>query len=118
MRILLVDDEVELSGLLARFLKAEGFADVDTVDGPEAAVRHIETHKPDFVFLDINLNAAMNGMDVLRRVHATTPETMVCMASAYREEYEQSSLEQGAMWFLKKPATVDDLLAVVRSVEK
>lgn len=117
MRILLVDDEVELSGMLARFLKARGYAQVDTVSAPEAAVAYIEEHKPDFVFLDINLNAAMSGIDVLRRVRETTPETLVCMASAYRDEHETSSLALGAMWFLKKPATVDDLLAVVRSVE-
>ena len=118
MRILLVDDEIELVGMLARFLRAQGFTHVETEKDPEAAIRHIETHKPDFVFLDINLNAVMNGIDVLRRVHETTPETMVCMASAYRDEYEQASLELGAMWFLKKPAMVEDLLAVVRSVEK
>ena len=117
-RILLVDDEVELVKMLARFLKAGGFEQVDILHTPEAAVEHIEKNRPDFVFLDINLNASMTGLDVLRRVRQTSPETMVCMSSAYREDYEEASLALGAGWFLKKPATIDDLLSIVRSVER
>lgn len=104
--------------MMARFLKAEGYDHVDALSTPDAAVQYIEAQKPDFVFLDINLNAPMTGMDILKRVRETTPETLVCMASAYRDEHERSSLALGAMWFLKKPTTVDDLLAVVRSIER
>ncbi len=115
MKILIVDDEDELSRMLKRYLKTKGFSDVITINTPEAAIQYIELNKPDFVFLDINLNTKLNGIDVLKQVHRTTPETLICMVSAYRDEHEQQSLSEGAKWFLRKPTTLDDLLAILKS---
>jgi DNA-binding response OmpR family regulator len=116
MRILLVDDEIELSSMISRILQRSGFSDVTSVSTPEEAIEYIEKNKPDLAFLDINLNAGMTGLDVLRRVRQTAPEVQVCMSSAYREEHEQESLSVGAKWFLKKPASIQDFIAVARSV--
>ena len=118
MQILLVDDEVELVHMLARFLKVSGLSNVNAVYTPEAALEFVEQYKPDMVVLDINLNSVMTGIDVLKRIREISPETQVCMSSAYREEHEAASLALGARWFLKKPARIQDFLSIIRSVQQ
>ncbi|MBF0593675.1 MAG: response regulator [Candidatus Omnitrophica bacterium] len=118
MRVLLVDDEIELTVMTARFLNARGYSQVETAHSPETAISNIESNKPDVVFLDINLNAPMSGMDVLRRVRKTSPQTRVCMLSAFKDEYEAEAMKLGAVGFLKKPALINDLLTVLSLSEQ
>ena len=118
VRILLADDEVAVTGFLVRLLKNSSGAEVEATNTPEATIDYIEKNKPDLVFLDINFKAQMTGLDILQRVHMTTPESRICMLSAYREEHEQLCLGLKAVAFLKKPTTVDDLLGVVARFKK
>ncbi len=114
MRILLADDEVMVTTFLVRLLKNSGMDDVAATNTPEDTVEYIEKNKPDLVFLDINFKTEMTGLDILRRVQVSAPESKICMLSAYQDEHDQLCLALKAVAFLKKPTTVEDLLGVVR----
>ena len=118
MRILLADDEMTVTSFLARLLKISGFPDVAATHTPQETLEYIEKNKPDLVFLDISFKTEMTGLDILRRVQVSTPESRICMLSAFREEHEQLCLALKAVAFLKKPTTVEDLLEVIAKFSK
>ncbi len=120
MRILLVDDEVEIADLYVRYLKRCGFPETAVVHTSQDAVEYIEQYRPDFVVLDISLGADSQGtgMDVLARVRTTVPESRVCMMSAYRDEHEKLSLDLGAHVFIAKPFQPDVLLELIKAADR
>jgi CheY-like chemotaxis protein len=114
LQILLADDEAMVTSFLVRLLKNTGFTDVIATNTPEETLEYIEKNRPDLVFLDINFKTEMTGLDILKKVQVTTPDSKICMLSAYREEHEQLCLDLKAVAFLKKPTTIEDLLGVIR----
>lgn len=120
MKILLVDDEVEISDLYVRYLKRCGFADTFVAYTSQAAIEYIQSHKPELAILDISLGSASQGtgLDVLSRIRQILPECRVCMMSAYRDEHEKMALDMGAHRFIAKPFAPDILLELIRSYVK
>ncbi|HEY2347216.1 MAG TPA: response regulator transcription factor [Xanthomonadaceae bacterium] len=114
MKILVVDDDVELVGLLRFALNSAGYDVVTAFDGEQALVRFRE-HKPDLVVLDVNL-PSRDGFEVLDqiRLHSQVPVMMLTVRSA--EEDEVHGLDLGADDYLKKPFSPRALLARVRSL--
>jgi DNA-binding response OmpR family regulator len=114
MSILIVDDDVELVGLL-RFALANAGYDVVTAFDGEQALQRIAEHAPELVVLDVNL-PLLDGFEVLRRLrqHSHVPVMMLTVRSA--EEDEVLGLDLGADDYLKKPFSPRALLARVRSL--
>jgi DNA-binding response OmpR family regulator len=114
MSILIVDDDVELVGLL-RFALANAGYDVVTAFDGEQALQRIAEHAPELVVLDVNL-PLLDGFEVLRRLrlHSHVPVMMLTVRSA--EEDEVMGLDLGADDYLKKPFSPRALLARVRSL--
>lgn len=114
MRILVVDDDVELAGLLRFALNGAGYDVVTAFDGEQALTR-FRDHKPDLVILDVNL-PIRNGFEVLDliRRHSQVPVMMLTVRAA--EEDEVHGLNLGADDYLKKPFSPRTLLARVRSL--
>ncbi|MBF0386808.1 MAG: response regulator [Candidatus Omnitrophica bacterium] len=115
MKILIVDDETDISELYVRYLKRSGFTDTMVAHNSQTAIELIEKDRPNLVVLDISLGADSKGtgMDVLARVSKTAPECKICMMSAYREEYEKICLDLGAYVFISKPFQPDVLLEII-----
>jgi DNA-binding NtrC family response regulator len=120
LKVLLVDDEVEIAELYIRYLQRNGFSDVAAVHSSQAALSHIEQNRPHLVFLDISLGEESNGtgMDVLEAVRQTQPQCRICMMSAYRDEFERSALQKGAYAFVAKPFRPDTLLAIMKRMQQ
>ncbi|GLR75653.1 response regulator [Aliivibrio sifiae] len=112
-KILLVDDDVELTALLKDILSLEGYNVVEANNGIEglAAI----SDDLDLILLDIMM-PKMNGMDMLRKLRETN-ETPVLMLTAKGEEIDRViGLELGADDYLPKPFSDRELLARIRAI--
>ncbi|MBF0388457.1 MAG: response regulator [Candidatus Omnitrophica bacterium] len=117
LSVLFVDDEVFNSTGMMQYFRTFGFTNVAEVRTPLAAIDYIERNKPDLVFLDISLGEreTLTGVDVLRAVHVTTPETRIVMVSAY-EQYQAEALAWGAYGYITKPCRPKVLLELAQKV--
>ena len=80
-RILLVEDEALLRGLIAQFLSGEGFEMVEAGDGREGVERFSSLGPFDLVLLDLNL-PVFPGVEVCRRIKQERPDQPVIVCSA------------------------------------
>lgn len=113
-RLLLVEDEHRLRGLVAQFLRGEGLAVVEAADGPEGVERYAESGPFDLVLVDLNL-PTYSGVEVCRRIKRQHPgqRVLVCSA-AILPEHESALADLGVAHFLTKPYHPEVLLAHVR----
>ena len=113
-KLLLVDDDVKLQGLLKEYLEGYGFAVVSLYDGLTVTEK-IAAERPDLVILDIML-PQKNGLDVLADLRVET-KTPVIMLTAKGEDADRIvGLELGADDYLPKPFNPRELLARIRAV--
>ncbi|MBK9036289.1 MAG: sigma-54-dependent Fis family transcriptional regulator [Myxococcales bacterium] len=115
-RALIVDDEAELTALLARGLERRGFA-VTTATSGEAALARLATDDVDVVVTDLNLGG-MSGLALTERILASRPGLPVIVLTAFGSlEAAVGAIRVGAYDFLAKPVEVEALaLTVGRAV--
>ncbi|MGB8275499.1 MAG: response regulator transcription factor [Alphaproteobacteria bacterium] len=114
IRVLLVDDDVELCEMLAQYLAPEGFEVVAVHDG-ETGVARAVAGGFDAVVLDVML-PRMNGTEVLRRIRAQV-EVPVLMLTARGDEVDRIiGLELGADDYMPKPGNPRELVARLRAI--
>jgi two-component system OmpR family response regulator len=115
MRLLVVEDEAKLAGLLARGLREEGYA-VDVTDRGEDAVWMAEAAPYDAILLDVML-PGLDGFEVARRLRSHDVWSPVLMLTA-REAVDDrvAGLDAGADDYLPKPFAFEELLARVRAL--
>lgn len=112
-KILLVDDDVELTALLKDILDMEGFDVTEANDG-EAGLAAV-SDDIDLILLDVMM-PRMNGMDMLRKLRENH-HTPVLMLTAKGEEIDRViGLELGADDYLPKPFSDRELLARIRAI--
>lgn len=115
MRILLVEDHVELSRWLARALSGSRFIVERALNGADADAR-LATEPFDLVILDLNL-ARMDGLEVLRRLRARGSSTPVLIVTARGELADRvRGLDLGADDYLAKPFELAELEARVKAL--
>ena len=115
MHILIVDDDVELSGLLRFALHTAGY-DISTAFDGEQALARLRERAPDLVILDVNL-PLLDGFEVLDRLRRGGSRVPVMLLTVRTtEEDEIRGLDLGADDFLRKPFSPRTLLARVRSL--
>ena len=109
-KLLLVEDEHLLRGLIAQFLRGEGFEVVEAADGSQG-VGLFESMKPfAVVLLDLNL-PLLPGVEVCRRIKSEQPSQPVIICSAAILESHIAKLrELNVEHFLSKPYHPLDLL--------
>ena len=118
-RILVVEDEKTISDLVAEALKRRGYR-VETVDDGDSGLFAVETTLPDLVILDVML-PGMDGWEVCRRIreNPSTRGIPVLMLTARRDERDLlAGFDVGADDYMKKPFSVNELAARVRSLLK
>ena len=112
--VLVVDDEPSFLVALRQTLTTEGF-DVTTAADGETALQLFADGSFDIVLLDVML-PRMSGIDVCRRIRATS-DTPVIMVSARSEEIDTVvGLEVGADDYITKPYRIRELIARMRTV--
>ncbi len=113
MNILIVDDDVELVGLLSYALETAGYNVGTAFDGKEAVAK-VREHKPDLVILDVNL-PNQDGFGVLADLRKFSQVPVIMLTVRATEEDEIQGLDLGADDYLRKPFSPRALLARVRS---
>jgi len=115
MKILVVDDDLELLNLIAFALRQAGFLVVQAPDG-RAALTIFEQEQPDLVILDYNL-PHLSGLEVLKRLRSAGTRTPIMMLTVRAAEEDQvEALEVGADDYLTKPFSPRALIARVRAL--
>jgi len=115
MRILVVDDEVNLAASLQRGLAAEGF-NVDVAHDGEEALWAATEQAYDLVVLDLML-PKLNGYKVVERLRQRGVWTPILMLTAKDGEYDQAdALDLGADDYLTKPFSFVVLVAHIRAL--
>lgn len=113
--VLVMDDAAVVRSLLAAML-----AEIDSVEhviqaeDAAAALRLVDEHEPDIAILDIKVpgvGIVQNGIDVLRRVKGTHPQTKVIMLTNHAtERYRSECQKAGADYFYDKSSEFEQLL--------
>ena len=113
MNIMIVDDDVELVGLLSFALETAGYNVATAFDGREALTKMRE-HRPDLVILDVNM-PNLDGFSVLADLRTFSQVPVIMLTVRATEEDEVHGLDLGADDYLRKPFSPRALLARVRS---
>ena len=115
MRLLLADDEVELSNALVAILKHSSYI-VDAVYNGTDALDYALTEEYDGIILDIMM-PGMDGMEVLKKLREKGISTPVLFLTAKTEVDDRiKGLDLGADDYLPKPFDMGELLARVRAM--
>jgi two-component system OmpR family response regulator/two-component system response regulator CpxR len=113
-RVLLVDDDVALAGMLREYLQAEGF-DATTAHDGEAGVEEALSGRYAIVVLDVML-PRLSGVEALRRIRARS-RVPVLMLTAKGDDVDRIvGLELGADDYVPKPCTPRELVARLRAI--
>ena len=114
MRILIVEDEARIRAFLAGAFEAEGFA-VDVVEDGENGLERALGGNYVLVILDLLL-PGRSGLDVLRELHSVRSELPVLILSARTDlSTKLRGFELGAVDYVAKPFSLDELLARARA---
>ncbi|HEY0326603.1 MAG TPA: LytTR family DNA-binding domain-containing protein [Allosphingosinicella sp.] len=116
IRTILVDDEpLAIQGLTLRLEKHEDVEIVDTCSNGREAIRSIKTHKPDLVFLDIQM-PGFDGFSVLQGLAEVEPP-LVVFVTAY-SDHAIRAFEAQAADYLMKPVEEDRLADTLERIRQ
>jgi len=115
MRILVVEDELDLQEAIAEGLRIEGYA-VDTCSNGEDAYELAYVENYDLIILDLNL-PKMDGLKVLEKLREENKELKVLILSARSNVNDKvKGLDIGANDYLTKPFEFEELEARIRNL--
>ncbi len=117
-RVLVVDDEQDIAGLIKHGLEKGGDLQVDVVGSGDAALRAVSDSAPDVIILDLNL-PVLSGIEVCRilRQRPHTSHVPIIMLTARTSESDRVvGLDVGADDYITKPFSMRELAARVRAV--
>ena len=113
-RILIIDDDEELNGLLTEYLGRFGFA-VSTAARPDEGLRALRSDPPDLLVLDVML-PAMDGFAVCRKVRERSGVPIIMLTARGDVADRVLGLELGADDYLPKPFEPRELVARINAV--
>jgi DNA-binding response OmpR family regulator len=117
-RVLAVEDEQDIAGLIKHALERGGDIEVEVVGSGDAALKAAAEHTPDLILLDLNL-PVLNGLEVCRllRSRPSTKAVPIIMLTARTTESDRViGLDAGADDYVSKPFSLRELSARVRAV--
>jgi DNA-binding NarL/FixJ family response regulator len=116
-QVLIADDHAIVRNGLKQLLNEErSIQRVGEAGSGRETVEQLQHDKWDLLVLDINM-PDRSGLDILRQIRATHPETRVLILSGFPEkQYAVNVLRAGASGYLNKEMAPEELLAAVRTV--
>src|SRR6202050_1872111 len=112
-RILVIDDEPQITRVLRASLSAQSF-DVRTANDPEEGLRIFREGPPDLVITDLMM-PGMSGVEVCRAIRATSSTPLLVLSVRDHERSKVEALDAGADDYVTKPFSIQELLARVRA---
>ncbi len=111
-KILVVDDEPEMTAMLRNYLTREGY-EVDSASSAEAALDYLEDNDVDLVLTDLRMGK-MDGLELVQEIHNTRPETQVILMTAFGGlETAIEAIKAGAYHFVAKPVKLPEVGALL-----
>ena len=115
-RILVVEDQEDLRGLLRTLLTGSGYETIEAVDG-QAGVAQARAERPDLILLDVQM-PVLDGYEATRRIKAdpdlaATP--VIAVSSFAMKGDEEKARAAGCDHYVTKPDSPMQLLRVVRA---
>ena len=112
-KILVVDDEPQLTRVLRTGLKSRGYDVLAAADGL-AGLETFKTWKPDLVIADLAM-PNMDGLELCRQLRAISQVPIIILSAKGEEKVKVEALDIGADDFVTKPFGIDELLARMRA---
>ncbi|MFT3777721.1 MAG: response regulator [Ottowia sp.] len=113
-RILVVEDEADIAGVVLDYLRHAGYAAEHVADG-RAALARIREAPPDLTLLDIML-PGLDGLEVLRQARGLTQSPIIMLTARVEEVDRLIGLELGADDYICKPFSPREVVARVKAV--
>jgi len=117
-RVLIVEDEQDIAGLIKRSLERGGVAEAHVVGSGDQALEAVHVQSPDLIILDLHL-PGLDGMElcrILRAREGARRVPIIMLTARGGEEDRVSGLEAGADDYVTKPFSLRELAARVRAV--
>ncbi len=116
MKILIIDDDEDITGLLARYLTGKGFENVVTSD-PMEGLGHVKKEKYDVIILDIKM-PVISGLNIIQILAAggklKNKNIFIFSGADYNQNQIKDLLKRdGINGCLKKPIELDELLKTI-----
>lgn len=116
MRVLVVDDDVQIIRAMRINLRARGY-EIDTAESGGAALRLAEERDPDLVLLDLGL-PDMEGVEVIQQLRGWSQVPIIVLSARHSSGEKVRCLDSGADDYVTKPFGMDELLARIRAAER
>jgi DNA-binding response OmpR family regulator len=116
MKILVVEDDLSLSDVLAFTLRRAGFEVVTAFDGL-AALQRFDEDAPDLIVLDLNL-PKLDGLAVCRQIRSQSQTPVIILSVHSDDEKIVQGLEMGADDYVVKPFSPNQLVARIKAVSR
>ncbi len=118
MKILIIDDDVELTKALESTITTAGH-DTQSTNEPREGLKLIKEQKHDMVFLDLSM-PEFSGVDIIENLakdgKIKQKNIVIITASAANEEELQKLMDSGVHSVLRKPVDIDTLLDKIEEV--
>src|ERR1700736_852828 len=112
-RILVVDDEPQITRVLRTSLSSQGY-DIRVANDGETALEIMKDWTPDLVITDLSM-PNMDGLQLCRRLRLSTNIPIIVLSVKGEEKTKVQALDAGADDYVTKPFGIEELLARVRA---
>ena len=113
MKILLVEDDIEISNMLKSFLMTENFQVITALDGESACEKFFQ-EEYSLVLLDLMI-PKLSGMEVLKRIRGTSTVPVIIISAKDTDSDKTLGLGLGADDYIAKPFSVAEVLARIKA---
>jgi two-component system, OmpR family, KDP operon response regulator KdpE len=113
MRILLVDDEPQITRVLRTSLQSSGY-EVDVAASGDEALERFRVAVPDLIITDLAMRG-MDGLELTRAIRRIAETPIIVLSVRESEAMKVAALDEGADDYVTKPFSTPELLARVRS---
>jgi two-component system KDP operon response regulator KdpE len=112
-RILVVDDERQITTILRTSLQNSGYS-VETAKNGLEAFEKFETAPPDLIITDLSM-PEMNGLELTQAVRRVADTPIIVLSVRDSDSMKVTALDEGADDYLTKPFSMNELLARIRA---
>ncbi len=117
LKVLVVDDEIEIIKIMKKILIRAGHKDIKTRRSGKEALTLLKSFKPDIIFLDIFM-PNMNGEQVFIKIKKMGIKTFVVFISGQTEVNRDRLVKQGAFELLAKPFNVEEIFNIINKIAR
>jgi CheY-like chemotaxis protein len=120
-KILIVDDEADITFTLKEGIEKSGSFSVDTFNDPQLALSNYKSGYYDLLIMDVRM-PSMTGFELYRKIREIDSKITVCFITAYETYYEKFRQEffplEEIKGFIRKPIQVEDLERFLKAVTR